>query len=272
MTQFGTEEAVIYVSDKKIEHYDIAADSVIQSYDLDILDHSYWNIYEITPGGIYMIIDNFQYTNHKIGKYDYLLNTLTMGGDLPVNFPADSTTNTSSNYILYGFGFNSPSFYVYDHTSMNQMGIGYGGNTHDINCPSFAPNNIYVVDNTGPVLKMYDNTLFAETKSTAISDPFKNMAEVPGMKLFLFKSGDTSVKRFEFVDQELNVITPVGYNLPSMTADQNMLVAVDPNYPYMAVSDPLIASGQKVKILNFQDLCSLDCGTGGCTAYPTASV
>lgn len=82
-------------------------------------DHAYRNLFMITSGGFYIIIDNFQFNDHKIGKYDYLLNSLTQGGNLNANFPAATTTRTSSNYILYGFGDDANKFYVYDHTDLS---------------------------------------------------------------------------------------------------------------------------------------------------------
>lgn len=123
------------------------------------------------------------------------------------------------------------------------MGTGFGTNTHDIKCPSFAPNNIYTLDNTVPELKMYDNTLFAEIKSTALDDPFANMAEIPGMNLFIFKNGDTSLRDFNFIDQDLNILTPAGYSYPTMSNEQIVPVAVDPNYPYMIIADITRSSG-----------------------------
>jgi hypothetical protein len=103
---------------------------------------------------------------------------------------------------------------VIDHTSSTHIGLGYGTKTFSISNPVFAPDRIYTFDKTGLSLNYFSATTFASQKQVVLVESFWGFVEVPGMKMFLFKPGNGTIKEYRWIDMELNIIISTNLSDP----------------------------------------------------------
>lgn len=90
------------------------------------------------------------------------------------------------------------------------------------------------------------------------------------MKMFLYDSGDANLKQYGWIDAELNFVTSI--STPDIALSGNVtsvVLSVDKTLPYMAIIDNGRFDQKNFATLKFENICSPDCSSAGCSAWPT---
>lgn len=152
---------------------------------------------------------------------------------------------------------------------MVHIGTGFGTKTFSISNPVFAPDRIYTYDRDSLTLNYFSAVTFASQKQVSVAEAFWGFAEVPGMRMFLYKPGNALVKEYRWIDMELNVVLATNLSDPTLSGLTNILLNVDRRLPFMAVFDGGRTDGFKFGTIKIDGVCFPNCGVAGCSAWPT---